>query len=126
MRNTNYKYKYKLAIVVRADLKLSDGKLAVQVAHASVTCALNAKLKPKTREWFKRWYEEGQRKVVLKISSLEELYLLKAKAEDKGLPTHLVADAGLTELQPGTITCLGIGPAPTSNIDTVTGKLKLL
>ncbi|MEW6069912.1 MAG: peptidyl-tRNA hydrolase Pth2 [Candidatus Thermoplasmatota archaeon] len=115
---------YKLAVVVRNDLKLSKGKLAVQVAHACLTCAINTKARK--RDWFKRWYEEGQKKVVLKINSLEELYILKSKAEEKALPTHLVTDAGLTELKPGTITCLGIGPAPNELIDTITGKLKLL
>ncbi|MDI6708374.1 MAG: peptidyl-tRNA hydrolase Pth2 [Candidatus Thermoplasmatota archaeon] len=115
---------YKLAVVVRNDLKLSKGKLAVQVAHACVTCTVNAKAHKK--EWLKKWYAEGQKKVVLKTGSLEELYILKSKAEEKALPTHLVTDAGLTELKPGTITCLGIGPAPNEIIDTVTGKLKLL
>lgn len=115
---------YKLAVVVRNDLKLSKGKLAVQVAHACVTCTISAKTHK--RDWFKKWFEAGQKKVVLKIDSLEELYRLKSKAEEAALPTHLVTDAGLTELKPGTITCFGIGPAPSALIDSITGKLKLL
>ena len=42
---------YKLAVAVRNDLKLSKGKLAVQVAHASVICAL--KVRNENRKWFK-------------------------------------------------------------------------
>ena len=38
----------------------------------------------------------------------------------------MVHDAGLTQLEPGTATCLGIGPAPSNMIDLVTGGLKLL
>ncbi|MBA3044339.1 peptidyl-tRNA hydrolase, partial [archaeon] len=55
---------YKLAVAVRNDLKLSKGKTAVQVAHASVICALKAK--KENRKWFKSWYNEGQRKIVVK------------------------------------------------------------
>ena len=114
---------YKLVIVVRDDLKMSGGKLAAQVAHAAVTCALEAKAK-KTK-WFSEWYAEGQRKVVLRAMDLEELRALNDKASRAGLPRTLITDAGLTELPPNTTTCLGIGPAPEHEVDLVTGHLPL-
>lgn len=115
---------YKLAVAVRNDLKLSKGKLAVQVAHASVICAL--KVRNENMKWFKSWYDEGQRKIVVKAENIEMLYELKSTAEKKKLTTSLVEDAGLTEVPPGTITCLGIGPGPENIVDEVTGKLALL
>lgn len=115
---------YKLAVAVRNDLKLSKGKVAVQVAHASVSCALKAK--KENKKWFKPWYNEGQRKIVVKAENLRMLYELKSVAEKKKLTTSLVEDAGLTEVPPGTITCLGIGPGPENIVDDVTGKLALL
>jgi PTH2 family peptidyl-tRNA hydrolase len=47
-------------------------------------------------------------------------------AEAKGLTTSLVTDAGLTQVPPGTTTCLGIGPAEVKDVDPLTGDLGLL
>ena len=51
---------------------------------------------------------------------------LEKQAKKLALPCALITDRGLTEVPPGTITCLGIGPAPTEKIDRVTGALQLL
>lgn len=117
-------FKYKMVIVVRTDLKLSAGKTAVQVAHAAVSCALSCKKQHPIR--FRKWYAEGQKKVVVKVKGLRELYELKAQAEASGLTTALISDAGLTEVEPGTVTCLGIGPASSESMDPITGELPLL
>jgi PTH2 family peptidyl-tRNA hydrolase len=117
-------FNYKLVVVTRQDLKLSAGKTAVQVAHAAVSCALSSK--KRDPDTFKEWYEEGQKKVVVKAPDLKALYELKAQAEDLGLVTSLIQDAGLTEIPAGTVTVLGVGPARDRDVDRVTGNLPLL
>jgi len=117
-------FKYKQAIIIRTDLKMSSGKIAAQTAHAAISAAEECrKLRP---EWFKAWLNEGQKKVVLRGAGEEELRMLFEEARGLGLPASLIEDAGLTEVPPGTITALGIGPAPSDVIDKVTGRLKLL
>ena len=112
---------YKQCIVTRDDLKLTKGKLAVQVAHAAVTASDFADKKER-----ESWIRDGQKKVVLKVATLNDLFLLKEMARREGLSTALITDAGLTQIAPGTITVLGIGPAPVEKLDKVVGKLKLL
>ena len=114
---------FKMVIIVRGDIKMSPGKLAAQVAHAAVECAIEAY--KSQRPVFNKWRSQGSKKVVLKAKSLEELYELKDKAEKLGIITALISDAGHTELEPGTITCLGIGPGPEQLLNRITGHLPL-
>jgi len=113
----------KQAIVVRADLHLGKGKLAAQVAHASLE-AFEKVLKEKP-EWAKLWAKSGKAKIVLKVSSEVELIELYRRIKSR-LPAALIRDAGLTQIPKGTITCFGVGPAPSEKIDAYLGHLKLL
>ncbi len=119
---------YKQVIVVRKDIKMSCGKISAQVAHGSVTLVLeilesNNEL---WRKWLEEWVKEGQKKVVLKVDTLDELLEVHRRALELGLPCALIRDAGLTEVPPDTITVVAIGPAPSEIVDRVTGHLKLL
>ncbi len=94
------------------------------MAHASLSAyELCRRKRP---EWVEKWKKEGQKKVVLKVASLKELLELKELAEREGIPCYLVKDAGLTQVEPGTVTALGCGPAPEEVIDKVFNRLKLL
>lgn len=114
----------KQVIVVRADLKMSRGKLAAQVAHAAVIAAFEASRS--NPDWFNEWWRSGQKKIVLKVDNEKELLDIYNKALSSHLPVSLVIDAGLTELPPGTKTAVGIGPAPDEKIDSITGQLDTL
>lgn len=117
-------FEYKMVIVTRKNLKLSPGKLAAQVAHAAVACALSTK--KNNPKWFNKWQNEGGKKAVVKVEKSEDFYPLKEKAEQLKIGAHIIEDAGHTEIPAGTKTVLGIGPAPSNIIDQVTGDLPLL
>ena len=117
-------FRYKQVIVMRNDLKMSKGKIAAQAGHAAVSTAEEAR--KKCSGWWKAWIAEGQCKIAVRAESEEELLELERKAERSKLTTALIVDRGLTELPPDTLTCLGIGPAPSAQIDAITGQLPLL
>jgi peptidyl-tRNA hydrolase, PTH2 family len=115
---------YKQVILVRTDLKMSRGKTAAQCSHAAVEASLNSK--KKHRLIFSAWRLSGMKKVVLKVANQKELYKYAQESKDAGLTTAIISDAGMTELKPGTTTCVAIGPDKESKIDLVTGKLSTL
>jgi len=117
-------YSIKQVIVVRNDIRMSKGKTAVQVAHAAVSSFYNTL--SRKREIALKWLDEGQPKIVIKVNNLGEMKEIMKEAEERGIITALIRDAGYTELEPGTITCLGIGPDYSDLIDEVTGELPLL
>jgi len=112
---------YKQAIVVRKDLKLGGGKVAAQVAHASV-----GSVKKASKRAIENWEREGAKKVVLKVDGLKELQDIRKKAVSARLPCFVVRDAGRTQIKKGTITCIGIGPSEEKKLDKITKNLKLL
>ncbi len=113
--------KMKQVILVRHDLKLPKGKLAAQVSHASTETALNSR-----PEILSAWRGEGMKKVVLRVSGIEELIHFKKECQRLSLVHALITDAGKTVLEPGTVTCLGIGPDADEKIDRLTGSLKMV
>ena len=115
---------FKQVIVVRKDLRMGTGKIASQVGHAAVLGTEQSRKLNKL--WLRSWFNEGQPKIVVKVNSLEELLQVQRDAEELRIPSVMVQDRGLTQIPTGTLTCIGIGPAPSNIIDKVTSELKLL
>jgi len=111
----------KQVIVVRKDIGMSLGKSITQGCHASIGSYENT-----SQAIIKAWRGEGQKKVALEVNSKKELKELYEKAKELDISCFLVKDAGMTELEPGTITALGIGPDKDEKINKVTGSVKLL
>ena len=111
----------KQVIVVRNDLDMSRGKSIAQSCHACLGSYRNT-----SEAILKAWKGEGEKKVVLEVNSKKEIIQLYKKAKVLGISCFLVKDAGLTELEPGSITALGIGPDKEELINKATGSIKLL
>ena len=132
----------KQVIVFRHDLlkSLRKGKIAAQVAHAS----LGALLTMADRRWdetinhhrvnftfpsnsiLDRWLNGIFTKICLYVENEEELLALHKKVEEAKIPCALITDAGNTEFHGvPTVTCLGIGPWWSEYIDEFTKDLKL-
>jgi len=119
----NLSFRFKQVIVLREDLNMSCGKAIAQACHASISASEEARRKKPS--WWKAWMDEGQRKIILKVKSKHELLEKEKEARNAGIPSALISDMGLTELPPGTVTALGIGPAPEKIIDKIMGSLPL-
>jgi len=108
------------------------GKIAAQCGHATLACykrlARAAETNPdSSAAWYlRRWERLGQTKIAVQCWSQDEMMALQDRARALGLTAEVVADAGRTQIEPGSLTVLGVGPAPKSLIDQVTGQLKLL
>ena len=113
----------KMVLVVRTDIGMGKGKVAAQCSHAAVMCYKKA-LK-EAPELVERWEGLGVTKVCLKVDSEEGLLSLASQARQAGLVAGVVRDAGRTQISAGTMTVLGIGPAPLDILNQITGHLKL-
>src|SRR5688500_20126552 len=96
----------KQVIVVNEALKLPRGKLAAQVAHASVAALLEA-----TADARRRWVEDGMPQVVLHCEWEEELVQRGAADEAAGRAKALSRGAGHTGVAGCTGSWLGVGQA---------------
>jgi len=111
----------KQVILVRHDLKLPKGKMSAQVGHAATEAVLKSH-----KDDLSKWRSGGMKKVVLYVADEKELFKYKHEAEDSGIVTAVITDAGRTVVEPGTVTCIGIGPDSEEKIDKVTGHLKMV
>jgi PTH2 family peptidyl-tRNA hydrolase len=136
--------KPKQVILVRADLNMPVGKIASQVAHASMKVFFDRAEAPNALTQFgmvpgdedlviqmtpEMWlWKQGEfTKIVLAVNSEDELMLMLGKAHAKGLPCAIIEDNGHTVFNgQKTYTTCAIGPANADDIDAITGHLKLL
>eukprot|EP00948_MAST-09A_sp_MAST-9A-sp1_P000025 g25.t1 len=114
----------KIMLCIRTDLKMKKGKMIAQACHAAVGCYQRArKYTPKTLKVFEM---TGSAKIAVKLPSEEKLFEVLSKAQEAGLNYYVVQDAGRTQVAPGSLTVIGIGPAPRSRVDPITKSFKLM
>lgn len=91
--------------------------MVAQGAHAAVEAC---EISPTFR--LRAWRRAGMTKIVLSVANEADLHTLHEKAVADDLPVALIRDQGRTEVAPGSVTALAIGPA---DIDHLTGSLPL-
>lgn len=113
---------YKQTIVVRKDLNMPVGKLAAQVAHASLGATIANLQDPRVIAWLGGRFT----KIVLSADNEQQLYDIQEKCNKNGVINTLITDAGFTffDGQP-TVTCLAVGPDTNQVIKNITGHLSL-
>ena len=140
-------YKSKQMIVMRRDLKMRKGKIAAQAGHACVEAVLMAlaregrlgevRVTP-DQSWIyledegapatplSDWFDAGVAKVCVYVDSEEELLALHRRAQEAGVLSSLICDAGMTEFHgEATYTCLALEPLPRDRADELKGNLPL-
>ncbi|KAF2497670.1 PTH2-domain-containing protein [Lophium mytilinum] len=125
-KDAHIKEECKLVLVVRTDLGMTKGKIGAQCGHATLACYKYFLRNSPDSPILRNWERYGQTKVAVQVKSEEELEILQAQAMSLGLCAQIIHDAGRTQIASGSATVLGIGPAPKSVVDQVTGGLKLL
>jgi len=114
----------KMVVVIRADLRMSTGKIAAQAGHAILGAVDIAYAR--NGEAVRTWRASGEAIICLRVESEAEFDNLIISARTSGLRCFVVSDAGRTEVASGTRTCFALGPNSIPIIDMITGHLKLL
>ena len=123
-KNNNMEHT-KMILCARTDLGMKKGKIAAQCCHACLG-VVNIIKKNNDQLLLDIWKSYGTPKIVTKLTSLTHMNEIESNAQDKGIPTYKVCDAGKTQIPSGSYTVLAVGPAPDSIINSVTKSLKLL
>ena len=114
-------------IIARKDLNMSPGKLAAQVAHASIAFMSRSirtwKIYMPQQDVYEQWFMGAFTKTICEAKNKNQLLKAVTLAEELGLHENvdffLIKDACLTDLEPEeydengqgrTLTCIGFRP----------------
>lgn len=122
-------------IIVSTQAKMPKGKVAAQVAHASLGALLTLATTQGT-QWtldlsehpdVHAWLSHSFTKVAVKCDDPDEMVAIYERAKAMGLPCAQIVDEGRTHFNGvATLTTVGIGPASPATLAGLTGHLKLL
>jgi len=114
---------------------MPQGKLAAQVAHASLKAVLDKGHIHEATNSFtvhvskatQKWMNGEYTKVVVYVESEKELSYIYERAYQAGLPCSIIRDIGKTVFNGvPTRTAVAVGPSYSGEIDEITGKLPVV
>lgn len=115
------KTEYRMVLVVNSSLKkMGVGKACAQVGHA--VAHWSRVLEAKSTPDYQAWKDHLEPKIVLKATEEEMIALHKAHPSI----THMVVDAGFTQIPSGSKTVLGFAPMAKDKLPVQLQALKLL
>jgi len=125
--------------IINSDLKMSKGKIAVQIAHGEVLymedvlnipqCGKHADSKIVERYFL--WREKtngpiGMMKKIVKKASEQEILSIVENIPKHEIKCYIVFDKGMTQVPEDSLTCLCIEPIEEEKAKELFGSLKLL
>ncbi len=120
----------KQVIVVRKDLQMRKGKIAAQVAHASMKFLVdnneaqrNDELVIKLTPVEAMWLTGSFTKIVVGVDSEDALNDLIFRAQLADVEVHPIVDSGSGV---PTLTCAAFGPCDDDELDKITGNLNVI
>jgi len=109
-------------LFVNADLGMSPGKLAAQVAHAA--CLAQRGSKP---EMVDAWYKYNfYMKLVMKARNAEHIKTIERYLKERDINSFIVIDEGYTEIPKHTITALGVEVIDKNELGPIFQEFELL
>lgn len=118
----------KQVILYRRDLRMRKGKIAAQCAHAAMAVFFRrnqgepGELRIPLDGPMAIWSAGRFTKIVLSVEGEDQLLAAHTHAQQAGLPTALITDAGKTEFAGvPTRTTVALGPAASEEIDRISG-----
>ena len=124
MSETDRPPELKMWLAVRTDLPLSRGKLAVQAMHAAGW--LHLIVARDNPELMQSYLQDATPKISVRVDSASALDRVCEEAKAAGIPFYAVADAGRTEIDPGTRTVCLFGPAYRHDLPPFLKRLQTL
>ena len=127
---------FKQVFIINSDLGMGKGKIAGQVAHATIYYMEEILLyvegqAPENERLFERfviWREEYHglmKKIILKTTQADMQKILCELAV-REIEKFAVYDRGLTQIDEGSFTCIVVEPLEEDVCDELFGRLKLL
>jgi PTH2 family peptidyl-tRNA hydrolase len=118
------KRELKMWLAVRTDLPLSRGKLAGQAMHASGW--LHLIVQAQNPALMEAYIADNTPKITVRADNAAALDRVEREAREAGIPYYTVADAGRSEIPPGTRTVCIFGPAYRDELPPYLRRLRQL
>lgn len=116
----------KMVLIVRKDAPLTPQDIAIHASSAAIGVIANTYKAHSSRpddhdaqrwwKWYLWWSRIGVAKITLRCNDATEFKRLESVAAEHQLPYFVAGD----------LSVLGVGPAPSKDLDVVSGALKLL